>query len=88
MAASARPLVEEALAAMIAEEVERRVAPLRAEVERLRAAAETQITQHEAARRLGVTKRAVERWLKDGRLEPVQAGGVRMVKWPPRAPPR
>lgn len=76
-------LTEEEVRALVREEV----APLRRELERLRAGAETQITQHEAARRLNVTKRAVERFLKDGRLE-LAPGPVRMVRWPPRVPPR
>lgn len=68
--------------------IRREVAPLRAELERLRAGAEGLVTIPQAAERLGVTTRAVQRWLKDGRLEVVQAGGVRMVRWPPRVPPR
>ena len=63
-----------------AEEVARTVEPLRREVERLRASAS------EAAARLGVTLRSVQRWLRDGRLEAVPAGGVRMVRWPREAP--
>jgi predicted DNA-binding protein (UPF0251 family) len=87
MGAPARSL-EDALDERIAAAVERAVAPLRQELERLRAGAEGQIPIPEAARRLGVTTRAVQRWLKDGRLELVLAGGVRMVRWPPVAPPR
>ncbi len=81
--------VGQAIRDLVADEVARAVAPLRAEVERLRAAAsDGMVTQDEAARRLGVTRRAVQRWLRDGRLEVVAAGGVRMVRWPPVAAPR
>lgn len=63
--------------------IERRVAPLRAELERLRVANDSQVTIPEAARRLGKTVRHVQRCLRDGRLEEAPAvGGVRMVRWP------
>ncbi|HEX9052333.1 MAG TPA: helix-turn-helix domain-containing protein [Anaeromyxobacter sp.] len=70
---------------LIDERIEAAVAPLRAEVERLRvaAASDGMVTQDEAARRLGRTRRTIQRWLKDGRLELVPAGGARMVRWPP-----
>lgn len=80
--------LEGLIAAAVESAVARAVAPLVAELARLRAANDPQVTIHDAAARLGVTPRAVQRWLKDGRLEPVQAGGVRMVRWPPRSPPR
>ncbi len=74
---------------VIEQKVEEAVAPLRAEVARLRAGAgDGMLRQDEAAERLGVDRRTVQRWLKDGRLEAVQAGGVRMVRWPPHVPPR
>lgn len=76
------------LAQIVEAAVARAVEPLRAEIARLRAANEPQVTIPEAAARLNVTPRAVQRWLKDGRLELVQAGGIRMVRWPPRSPPR
>lgn len=79
--------IEALLDARIADAVERAVAPLRQELERLRAANDTQVTIPEAASRLGVTVRAVQRWVKDGRLE-LAPGPVRMVRWPPRVPPR
>lgn len=73
----------------LADEIERAVAPLRAELARLRAERQDgPITVSQAATRLGVTVRAVQRWLKDGRLEVVPVAGVRMVRWPPVAPPR
>lgn len=84
----APPAVAVVSVEQLEEIVRRAVEPLRVEVERLRGAGEPQVTIPEAARRLDVTTRAVQRWLKDGRLELVLAGGVRMVRWPPRAPPR
>ncbi len=82
-------ITQEELDARIRDRVEQLVAPLRAELERLRAGADGVVTIPEAARRLGVTVRAVQRWLKDGRLQAAPpAGSVRMVVWPPRVPPR
>lgn len=69
--------------------IERRVAPLRAELERLRVANDSTITIPEAARRLGKTVRHVQRCLRDGRLEEAPpVGGVRMVRWPSAAAPK
>jgi excisionase family DNA binding protein len=83
--------MEEAIGSAVEEAVERAmsraVAPLLQELARLRAENDGQITIDEAAARLGKTKRHVQRCLQDGRLEPVQAGGVRMVRWPPRSAP-
>jgi excisionase family DNA binding protein len=88
MAATAHSL-EDLLDQRIAVAVERAVAPLRQELERLRSSNDSAVTIPEAARRLEVTTRAVQRWIRDGRLELAPpAGGVRMVIWPPRAPPR
>lgn len=76
--------VERALEELVSSLVEERIAPLRAELERLRAFADTgPITIPEASRRLGVSVRCVQRWLRDGRLEAVPVGGVRLVRWPP-----
>jgi excisionase family DNA binding protein len=84
VAVPARQLVGEVLAAALEEMVEARVAPLRLELEKMRAAAAPgPVTTDEAARRLGVTVREVQRRLKDGRLTPAFAGGNRMVAWPP-----
>jgi excisionase family DNA binding protein len=79
--------MEELIREQVAAEVEARVAPLRAELDRLRTANEGWILIPEAAQRLGVTVRTVQRWLRDGRLEAERVGPVRMVKWPPRAHP-
>jgi excisionase family DNA binding protein len=81
-------VIEQLIRDLVAAEVARGVEPLRRDLERLRAelaGADGMVTQDEAARRLGVTRRAVQRWLRDGRLEAVPAGGVRMVRWPPTA---
>jgi mannosyltransferase OCH1-like enzyme len=84
MAVPARQLVGEVLAAALEEMVEARVAPLRLELERMRAAAAPgPVPLEEAARRLGVTTREIQRRLKDGRLTPAFVGGSRMVAWPP-----
>jgi excisionase family DNA binding protein len=81
--------VESALEQMIADAVEARIAPLRAELERLRAANDSgPVLPAEAARRLGITVRDVHRRLRDGRLEAVHVGGVRLVRWPPSPGPR
>lgn len=80
--------LEERIAQVVEETVRRAVEPLREEIQRLRAANEPQITIAQAAERLSVSTRCVQRWLKDGRLELVMAGGIRMVRWPPRTPPR
>lgn len=70
------------LAQLVRDAIRAEVAPLRLELERLRGDRATLVTLPEAARRLGVTLRAVQRWAKDGRLEVVQVGGVRMVRLP------
>jgi excisionase family DNA binding protein len=62
------------------------VAPLRLELERLHSQRETLVSLPEAARRLGVTLRAVQRWAKDGRLDIVPVGGLRMVRLPDGTP--
>lgn len=64
--------------------VQEAVAPLRLELERLRSDSEgsTLVSLPQAARRLGVTLRAVQRWAKDGRLDIVPVGGLRMVRLP------
>ncbi len=84
MAALDLPTAED-VRRIVRDELERVLADLRAVAA---PAGDPQITIPEAARRLGVTTRAVQRWLKDGRLELVPVGGVRMVRWPPRTPPR
>lgn len=76
--AATLPTLEEIEAA-----VARAVAPLRAELEALRGERGGVVVPFpEAARRLGVSLRAVQRWAKAGRLEVVPVGGVRMVRLP------
>jgi excisionase family DNA binding protein len=63
--------------------IDRKLEPLRLELERLRSAsAPALVPLLEAARRLGVTLRAVQRWARDGRLPVEIVGGVRMVRLP------
>lgn len=63
--------------------IRRAIEPLRLEVERLRSErSHGPIRIAEAARRLGVTPRSIQRWIKDGRLEAVRVGGLRCVVLP------
>lgn len=71
-------LTDEQLEAVIRRALE----PLRLELEKLRGQQPTLVGFPEAARRLGVSLRAVQKWAKDGRLEVEQVGGVRMVRLP------
>ncbi len=65
------------------------VAELRLTIERLGGSnSPTLVSLPEAARRLGVTLRAVQRWAKDGRLEVVPVGGARLVRLPAGLPGR
>ena len=67
----------------VEEAIERKLAPLRLELERLRSrAAPSLVPYPEAARRLGISLRAVQQRVKDGRLEGELVGGVRMVRIP------
>lgn len=67
--------------------IDQALTPLRLELERLRGAAGPELmTTAEAARRLGVTQRAVQRWASDGRLTTEMVGGVRLVRLQPDAP--
>jgi excisionase family DNA binding protein len=75
----------EELEARVAAAVGRAVAPLVAELARLRAERdETPVTMREAARRLGVSLRTVERRVAAGEIESVQTGRARRVVLPPR----
>ena len=75
---------EETISDVVEKAVRRAVAPLEAELARLRAERiPDHITIPEFARRAGVTPRAVQRWIKAGELEPTSIGGVRLVRWPP-----
>jgi excisionase family DNA binding protein len=72
-------LTEEALGALL----DRALAPLRLELEKLRGGDTYVIVPFsEAARRLGVDVRTVQRRAKDGRLEVVEVGGERMARLP------
>lgn len=74
---------EEAIAQTIEAAVERAIAPLRLELERLRGGDGTVLVPlPEAARRLGVDLRTVQRRAKDGRLEVEMVGGERMARLP------
>jgi excisionase family DNA binding protein len=74
------------LESMIAEAVAARLQPqldaLRAEVAQLRGCAPELVPLPEAARRLGVDLRTVQRWAKDGSIEVEQVGGVRLIRLP------
>jgi hypothetical protein len=75
--------LEEIIASAVREVVRAEVAPLRLELERLRAVnGPALVTLPEAARRLGITLRAVQQRAKDGRLEVAMVGGVRMARLP------
>jgi excisionase family DNA binding protein len=65
-------------AAVRAELVPLRAALERLEVERRR----DPVSIPEAARRLGVTVRSVNRWIRDGSLKVVPIGGLRYVVLP------
>lgn len=73
---------EAMLADLVRQAVREAVEPLRLEVERLRGDRATLVPFPEAARRLGVSLRAVQKWAKDGRLEVVPVGGLRMIRLP------
>lgn len=63
--------------------IERKLAPLRLELERLRAAsAPALVSIPEAARRLGISLRSAQERAQDGRLPVEVVGGVRMVRLP------
>jgi hypothetical protein len=68
----------------VEERIERAVAPLRRELERLRSvAAPALVPVPEAARRLGISLRSAQERAADGRLHVEIVGGVRMVRLPP-----
>jgi excisionase family DNA binding protein len=88
VAVPARTL-EEVIAEAVREAVRGELAPVLLRLERMSAAAVPgPVSIEEAARRLGITVRDVQRRLKDGRLEASFVGGVRMVRWPPPNGPR
>lgn len=66
--------------------IRRAVEPLRLEIERLKGEKIPELVSlEEAARRIGVSKRTVQRWVKERRdgLEEEWVGGARMVRLPP-----
>jgi excisionase family DNA binding protein len=67
----------------IADIVRREVEPLRLELEKIRGVGGGELLpMPEAARRLGVSPRTVQRWVKSGSLEVVRIGGSRRVRLP------
>jgi excisionase family DNA binding protein len=63
--------------------IRRAMEPLREEIRRLQGEqGRTPVPIPEAARRLGVTVRSVNRWIKDGQLKAVPIGGLRYVVLP------
>jgi excisionase family DNA binding protein len=65
------------------EAIARAVEPLRVEIERLRSErSRDPVPIPEAARRLGVSVRSVNRWIRSGDLKVVQIGGLRRVLLP------
>jgi len=77
-------LTEEQLSAIVRREVE----PLRLELERLRQDRGAElVTEREAARRLGVSVRTVQRQVKTGQLASVKVGASRRVRLDGVLPP-
>lgn len=74
--------LEQILADAILERIRPELERLRVEIERLRGDRATLVALPEAARRLGVDVRTVQRWAKDGRLKVEEVGGKRMVRLP------
>jgi excisionase family DNA binding protein len=89
MATPARTL-EEVIAEAVREVVRAEVAPLRAELERLRGSNDgvVLVPFDEAARRLGLSLRSIQQRAKDGRIEVVQVGGERLCRLPAGLAPR
>lgn len=84
MAALPLRSLEESIAETVEAAVRRALAPLQAEIERLRGERTAElVTPEEAARRLGRTPRTVQRWMRDGRLEVECVAGARLVRLPP-----
>jgi predicted DNA-binding protein (UPF0251 family) len=75
--------LEETIAAAVRAAVRQELEPLRLEMERLRGGDPHVVVPFpEAARRLGVDVRTVQRRAKDGRLEVVDVAGERMARLP------
>ena len=72
--------LEELIASQVEAAVRRAMAPVERELARVRAALEAEgVPVEEAARRLGLSKRVVERKVRSGELPSVKVGGARRV---------
>ena len=73
--------LEQTLTAAVEQAVRRAVEPLRQELEKLRAEQHAEaVSVREAARRLGVSARTVQRMIRRGELQSVRVGGARRVQ--------
>lgn len=73
--------LEETIALAVKQAVREAVAPLTEELQRLRASQEEEgVTLDDAARRLKVSRRTVQRWIKSGDLPGVKVGNAIRVK--------
>ncbi len=73
--------LEQTLTAAVEQAVRRAVEPLRQEVEKLRAEQHAEaIPVAEAARRLGVSTRTIQRMIRRGEVPSVRVGGARRVQ--------
>jgi excisionase family DNA binding protein len=73
--------LEQTLTATVEQAVRRAVEPLRQELEKLRAEQHAEaISVTEAARRLGVSARTIQRMIRRGELPSVRVGGARRVQ--------
>lgn len=72
--------LEQTLAAAVEQAVRRAVEPLRQELERLRAEQHAEaVSVPDAARRLGVSTRTIQRMIRRGELPSIRVGGARRV---------
>ncbi len=73
--------LEQTLTAAVEQAARRAVEPLRQELEKLRAEQHAEaIPVTEAARRLGVSTRTIQRMIRRGELPSVRVGGARRVQ--------
>jgi excisionase family DNA binding protein len=79
MAANVRT-IEESIADAVRAAVREELEPVRAELARFRAREEEEgVTEEDAARRLSVSVKTVQRWCRAGKLEGRKVGGARRV---------